>query len=133
MSAQAIDQDYDRTNPIINLVLPLFILTSTFVVLVLLKAVSYTHVRMKKTYENIKKKTFNSWFIRILEEEYITITLGCLIKIYAIDFTNAYEGVSSTFAIVLLLTTIAFPISVTIFLWKIHKEDPNIMLEQAFK
>ena len=81
----------------------------------------------------IKKKAFYSWFIRILEEEYITITLACLIKIYALDYSNLYESVSSTFAISMLLMTIAFPIFSSIFLLKKHKQDWSIMNHETFR
>ena len=93
----------------------------------LLKIASLTHKRPKAVYRRIKKKAFNSWFIRILSEMYITIVFACLIKMYAIDFSNWYESFCSTYAIAVLLVTMTFPIIASIFLLKKHKEDWSIM------
>ena len=97
--------------------MPLFVLSVTVAVLVMIKLVSYTNERISEVYEKIKDKAFYSWFIRIFVEMYIMIILACLIKIYAIDFTNAFESLSSIFGITLLLSTIALAISATVFLW----------------
>ena len=43
LSAQATESGYDRTNPINNLILPLFIVAVTLVIVLFLKLMSYCH------------------------------------------------------------------------------------------
>ena len=56
-------------------------------------------------------------------EEYMVICLACLIKLYAFDISNFYEILSSVFACLLFVLTLAFPLVVIGFLLKKYRAD----------
>ena len=117
LSPQALENGYDRTNPIINCIIPLFIIAVSLVILVLTKITSCCGSTLNKLYHKVKKMLVYNSFIRLFNEEFITITLACMIKLYALNFSNWYESLSSAFAIVVIIFAIEFPIAATKFLW----------------
>ena len=60
---------------------------------------------------------YNS-FLRLYLEEYLAIAIACLIKLYALDFTNLFEGFSSTFAILMAVWLTACPFLLGVFFQK---------------
>ena len=76
---------------------------------------------------------FWNGFIRLFNEEYMTITLACMIKAYTLDFSNYYETFLSIIALLGMALAIAFPLIVTKFLWRLHAQDPHIMRDDTFK
>ena len=64
---------------------------------------------------------FWNYFIRLFIEEYIVISMACLIKLYALDLTNYFEGFNSIFSIALLVIILGVPILVWRFLYKKHE------------
>ena len=133
LSPKAIEESYGRSNPIVNLILPLFILCVTFLCVGLIKLISLLKSKMlKRLYSTTKKMVFWNHLIRFFTEEYIMITIACMIKLYAWDLSNTFEDISSIFAVLLLAMTIAFPIIATYFMWKQHSEDGEVMQSQAW-
>ena len=121
LGAQALQSGFDRTNPIVNMILPLMIVLTTMAVLLILKIFSRCHTKIHKLYLSVKKKVFWNHFIRLFIEEYMLICLACLIKLYAFDLSNFYEVLNSIFALFLFILTIVFPILVLLFLLKQYK------------
>ena len=64
---------------------------------------------------------FWNYFIRLFIEEYIVISMACMIKLFVLDLSNYFEGLSSIFSIMLLIIIIGVPIFVWRFLYKKHK------------
>ena len=110
LSESAYSVGYDRTNPIITLFMPILVMIIVFTSLLLTKLLSYIGQRFKNIYLKLKKKIFHNMLIRFLTEEYLTLTLACLIKVYATDFSNFYEGGNTVFAYSILILTVLFPI-----------------------
>ena len=116
LGAQAMQSGFDRTNPIINMILPLVIVFSTFVILALLVLISKLHRKLRQFYLNVKKKVFWNHFIRLYIQEYIVICLSCLIKLYAFDLSNFYEILNSILALILFMMTVVVPLIAILFL-----------------
>ena len=121
LGAQAMQSGFDRTNPIINMILPLVIVFSTFVILALLVLISKLHRKLRQFYLNVKKKVFWNHFIRLYIQEYIVICLSCLIKLYAFDLSNFYEILNSILALILFMMTVVVPLIAILFLLRQHK------------
>lgn len=114
------------------MILPIFVIAVTFATILFIMLSSYCCSRFSKINERFKKMIYWNHFIRFFNEEYITITLACLIKLFAIDFSNFYEGFCSLFALSMFLTTLIFPILATKFLWKVHKNNYEEMNQASF-
>ena len=127
MSAQAKESGFERTNPFNNLIFEISFACLALFFLALLKVLSICGGYMTKLY--LKVKTSMQWnaAIRMMQEEYITISLACMVKVYAYDFSNFYEGISSAFAACLLFVLLSFPFLITRWLWRIHKQGFLIM------
>ena len=133
LSESAYSVGYDRTNPIITLFMPILVMIIVFTSLLLTKLLSFIGQRFKTIYLKLKKKIFHNMLIRFFTEEYITLTLACLIKVYATDFSNFYEGGNTVFAYCILILTVLFPMIASVKLWKLHKRDWEVMNQDAFK
>ena len=129
LSTQAQDKGYDKTNPISNLILPLFLVSITLLSVLILKLTSYCGQAANKLYLKVKKQLKWNAAFRLFNEEFITISLACLVKLYTLDFTNLYEAFISLFAILVLISTILTPILVTKWLWKMHAKGHLRLLE----
>ena len=88
---------------------------------------------MARIHEKMKRQMFWNGFIRLFNEEYMTITLACMIKAYTLDFSNYYEAFLSAIALLGMVLSIVFPLIVTKFLWRLHAMDPDIMRVDTFK
>ena len=133
LSSNALDNDFDRTNPFHNAVVPLFLTIASLLVMSLLKLLSLCKGKLLQFYLWVKKKVYWNFFLRLLTEEYIVIALASLVKIFAFDLTNNYEIVSSTFALLMLFFTLLFPLLITRFLWRKHKENVIVIQDSSFK
>ena len=122
LSSNALDNGFERTNPINNMVTPISFAVITVIVMSLLKLASYCHEKLLNVYLKIKRRVYWNHFLRLFAEEYIVISLACMIKMNAFDLSNYYECFNSVFALLLLLFTVIFPLSVSRFLWKKHSE-----------
>ena len=129
LSAQAKESGYDRTNPIANLIWPIFMVACASVVVIFLKGLSMCSTRLKIGYDTVKDKLRWNACMRLFNEEYLTLSLACMIKVAALDFSNWYEAFSSVFAILLLLVAIVSPFVVTKWLWKMHAKGHHRLLE----
>ena len=127
LGSQAESSGFDKTNPINNTMLPIFIITCTLIVVLLAKILSYCHWRTRQFYKDLKEKVFWNHFVRLFLEEYIIICLACLIKLTALDTSTPYEIFSSCYAIGLLIMVVTFPIFVTWFLHKKHSSNSITM------
>ena len=131
LSPSALENGYDKTNPFKQTVLPLFIVIVTFIIVGLLKIISYLGSFPLKVYLRIKKMIFWNHFHRLLAEEYIVIALACTIKMYAFDVSNYYETICSIFALLVLISTLSYPVIISRFLYK--KFDQYMLHETEFK
>ena len=127
LSPSALENGFDKTNPFKQTVLPLFITIVTFMFMGLLKIISCLGSFPLKVYIRIKKAIFWNHFLRLIAEEYIVIILACTIKMYAFDISNYYEIICSVFALLVLISTIIYPLKITHFLYK--KFDRGILHE----
>ena len=123
MSSQARETKYHRTNPIYNLLVPIFFTVLDYLLLLLLYLASRCSRKASKYYFKNNQEMYWNYYIRLLLECSIAISLACMVKMYALDFSNVFEGLSSLFAITMLLITIIFPIIATRCLWKLHGES----------
>ena len=57
-------------------------------------------------------------FIRYWLEEYLTICIASIIKLYGLDYTNWYEGSLSTAALMSLCAISLTPINIWVFLYR---------------
>ena len=138
LSAQALEVGYNRTNPIINLILPIFLILASLTLYFILMSLTSCKIRqcgnlLGRIHQKIKRSMFWNGFIRLFNEEYITITLACMIKAYTLDFSNYYEAFLSAISIFGMVLAIVFPLLVTKFLWRLHAMDPDIMKVDTFK
>ena len=122
---------FDTTNPLLNLSLELTILIgifiSTAVVFLLMHLIS--NMACRNEIKKLHRRLYPSALIRFGLEEYITITIVVLIKLYALDFSNWFESVSSIFALIAASFIALVPIMIWIFLYKNHDK----VLESKFK
>ena len=137
LSATAIDAGFDKTNPIHNLVLPLFFSSITLVFLGLLLLISLFFTSLIKcsriplrVYRTVKKKIFWNYYIRLFIEEYIVISMACMIKLFALDISNYFERFSSIFTVLLLIVVLGFPVFVWRFLYKRHEQE--VLFDSTF-
>ena len=138
LSAQALEVGYSRTNPIHNLIVPIFLIVTSLLVYSVTFCVSRFKITrfgnlIARLHERIKRAMFWNAYIRLFNEEYMTITIGCMIKAYTLDFSNYYEAFSSVISLLGLVFAIAFPIAATKFLWRLHTMNPDIMRIDTFK
>ena len=61
--------------------------------------------------------------MRLYIEEYIAISIAGLLKLYALDFDNWFETVSSIFGIILILSAVVAPIIIWRVLYTKHEKD----------
>ena len=80
----------------------------------------------------VKRLRWNAAF-RLFNEEFITISLASLIKVYAFDLSNFFESFSSFFALLLLTSTILTPFFVTKWLWKMHAKGFDRLLDEKHR
>ena len=132
LSDSAREQGYDRTNPFNNLILEILLVVIAIAFLLLLKIMSCCGSIIKKCYMRVKEHMCWNAAIRMMSEEYITVSLACMIKVYAYNFSNFYEAFSSTFAMCMLLALAMFPFLVTRWLWKLHAQSFLILSEKEF-
>ena len=76
---------------------------------------------MKYIYKKIKDKVLWNAFIRYWLEEYLTICIISIIKLYGLDFTNWYEATLSTAALMSLCAIFFTPCVIWIFLYYKYK------------
>ena len=132
LSQYATEVKYHRTNPIYNLTQPIFFTALTYGLLMILKMASFISRKASKYYFQNKQEMYWNYFIRLLLEGCIAISLSCMVKLYALDFSNLYESFSSIFALAMLLTVLLFPLIATRFLWKLHRNNYEVMLNENF-
>ena len=131
LSETALDSGgFEKTNPIHHLIFPFAVIIITVLIVGFLKLISFCLSKILKSsnvprdiYNGIKRKIFWNHFIRLFIEEYIILSMVCLIKIYALDFTNYFESISSVFAIFLLTVVLVFPLFVWRFLYNRHATE----------
>ena len=56
-------------------------------------------------------------------EEYLFVTIACIIKLYVLNFTTVFESVSSVFSVIMILTAILFPLLTGRFLNNSYADD----------
>ena len=151
MSAQA-REGFERTNPITNLALPIVSIVVAYAVLALVKLASLCSTRVARTTRlcniraiskcsaktsrlstSIRDSLCWNYPFRLLNEEYITISLACMIKANALDYSTVYESVSSSFALLLLALTLLTPFIVTRWLWRIHSKCTDCLEDETFQ
>ena len=77
----------------------------------------------------LSKRLYPSALLRYGLEEYITISIAALIKLYALDFSSWFECLSSIFAIALIIVIVIVPFIIWKFLYKNHEH----IQEEEFK
>ena len=75
---------------------------------------------------------YPSCILRFLLEEYLTITIAMLIKLYALDWSNWFESISSIFAIFLGFAVIVSPFMLWSFLYANHKKMRNAVFLRRY-
>ena len=127
VSQQTKDMGYDSPNPIENVFGTATIVVSAivlaFVILFLLKlAVGVAFPEIDVLLQKLKKIIFWNTILRFWLEEFLTISIANLIKLYALDFTNWYEFLMSASSIASMIMIIATPYIIYRFLKKNHEK-----------
>ena len=144
-------EGFDETNPITNLALPIVSIAVAFFVLLLskmmhlccskvarstrlcnIKCITKLNSKTQKLYISVKESLCWNYPLRLLTEEYMTISLACMIKVNALDYSNFYEALTSTFAILLLTLTIVSPFIITKWMWTIQAKCLDCLEDETF-
>ena len=105
---------------------PLCILAFAIIINILLLVLNITSARSRGVQswsKNQLRKMVWNFYIRMYIEEYLFVTIACIIKLYVLDFTTVFESVSSVFAIVMAFTAIFFPLLTVRFLRNSYDDD----------
>ena len=112
----------------------LIIVFFSILTLATFKVLSFSHGRLLRLYRETKQKMVWNHFIRLFLEEYVFVGVVCLIKISVISFTNAYQVILSTYAVVVFTLAVVFPIFSLCLLIRTHKQGDikNLNFTQKF-
>ena len=121
--SESLNDAFESTNPFINLSQEAFILVIGLVygAMIYLLSKMFCSGKCKEFTDWYLNRLFPSFLIRFLIEEYLTICIVLLIKLYTLDFMNWFETTSSVFAISSALFIISLPVWIWKFLYKNHK------------
>ena len=89
----------------------------------LLNCASSRSKRVKTLVTSLKKLIYWNAFIRLFIEEYQVIVIACLIRMYAVDFSTAFEGFSTIFGVIGMVIVLMCPIAVWKFLFGHFKRN----------
>ena len=123
---ESTQDSFDSTNPFLNLSLEISIMLAMITLHLAtlgLAAIVSPHSRQKE--QKLKAMVdvhYPSCYFRFSLEEYLTISIVVLIKLYALDFSNWFEVLSSVFAMLLGIAVILAPFWIWYFLYKHHKQ-----------
>ena len=109
------DQGYDTSNPIYNCIDAIVLFLIGGLVALLLKLdrfIGQRFDRVRNVVKRIEKQMYWNLYIRLGIEEFQVISIGCLIKLYALDFSNVFESLFSIVGILGMALVILAPLVV---------------------
>ena len=112
---QVQDQGYDTSNPIYNCIDAIVLFLIGGLVALLLKLdrfIGQRFDRVRNVVKRIEKQMYWNLYIRLGIEEFQVISIGCLIKLYALDFSNVFESLFSIVGILGMALVILAPLVV---------------------
>ena len=126
---------FDTSNPLSNMLgTPILVIAGLAGTLLLALAarLCFSTVTLKKYVMKIKNIVVWNAIIRYWLEDYITISIASLIKLYALDFTNWYESIMSSSALASIVAVGATPFIIWIFLYKKFEEVSTPAFNQKY-
>ena len=121
-SEQTAEMGFETSNPLSNMLgtapLIIGILGVILLIALIMRLFCFSSAKMKAGVIKIKKIVMWNAFIRYWLEEYLTICISSLIKLYALDFTNWYEASLSSSALFGIAAVTATPFVIWTFLYK---------------
>ena len=128
------DFGFNTTDMIRNLqflALVILFLLLVPLVLLLLHLAFFWSPKVKKCLQNVQRHVFWTWYIRILLETYLELSISALLRMQLLIFTNASEVLLSMISIMTVILIIAFMVGSLVLLQKyLHLLESDLMVQR---